>query len=332
MTFRDPVTGANTEYSVSHRLDAERRALHITLHYRPIPTRGKRAGRGHRISLCHRRLHPDEVAALVRRAGLKIVHVTSGAGTTEGRGRSRRDDAVLSRGSMKPHVVCHMMISLDGRIHPSRWTESPDGDRKAWTTVYEDVHGKLAGDAWLVGRVTMAEMSKGTPHPPANPGGVTRPHHFARRDAGSFAIAFDRDGKLHFRQADIGGDHVVVLLGPGVSDAHLAELAGDGISYVVAPDDAMDARPLLELLGRELGIKRLLVEGGGNVNGSLLQAGVVDELSLLIAPALDGARGITGLVEVPAATGLKGKLRLHLASSAALAHGVVHLRYMVEPT
>jgi len=41
--------------------------------------------------------------------------------------------------------------------------------------------------------------------------------------------------------------------------------------------------------------------------------------------------GITGLVEVPEATGLKGKVRLHLASAATLAHGVVHLRYMVEP-
>jgi riboflavin biosynthesis pyrimidine reductase len=33
----------------------------------------------------------------------------------------------------------------------------------------------------------------------------------------------------------------------------------------------------------------LLVEGGGNVNGSLLAAGVVDEISLLVAPAIDGA-------------------------------------------
>jgi SAM-dependent methyltransferase len=73
MLFRDPATGANTEYSVSHRLDAERRALHITLHYRPVPAPGKRAGRGRRISLCHRQLHPDEVAALLRSAGLKIV-------------------------------------------------------------------------------------------------------------------------------------------------------------------------------------------------------------------------------------------------------------------
>jgi riboflavin biosynthesis pyrimidine reductase len=233
---------------------------------------------------------------------------------------------------MKPHVICHMMVSLDGRIHPSRWTASPDGDRKAWTTVYEEVHGTLAGDAWLVGRVTMGEMSKGTPHPPASAGEVARPTHFARRDAGTYAIAFDRSGKLHFARSDIGGDHVVVLLGPGVPDAHLAELAADGISYVVAPDEAMAPRPLLELLGRELGIKRLLVEGGGNVNGSLMAAGVVDEVSLLVAPAVDGALGVTGVFEVPEAAGLAGKARLRFAGSQALAHGVVHLRYAVEPT
>jgi riboflavin biosynthesis pyrimidine reductase len=196
-------------------------------------------------------------------------------------------------------------VSLDGRIHPSRWTESPDGDRKVWSAVYEEVHGTLAGDAWLVGRVTMAEMSKGTPHPPASPGPVARPHHFARRDAATYAIAFDRSGKLHFAKPDIGGDHVVVLLGPGVADAHLAELAGDGISYVIAPDEAMAPRPLLELLGRELGIKRLLVEGGGNVN-------------------------VTGVFEVPDPKGLAGKVRLHLASSETLAHGLVHLRYRVQ--
>jgi riboflavin biosynthesis pyrimidine reductase len=233
---------------------------------------------------------------------------------------------------MKPHVVCHMMVSLDGRIHPSRWTASPNGNRQDWTKVYEHLHDMLAGDAWLVGRVTMAEMSKGSPHPPASPGQVARPHHFAKRDAGTYAIAFDRSGKLHFAKSDIGGDHVVVLLGPDVPDAHLAELAGDGVSYVVAPDEAMAPRPLLELLGRELGIKRLLVEGGGKVNGSLMAAGVVDEVSLLVAPAVDGALGVTGVFEVPEATGLAGKVRLRLASSATLPHGVVHLRYTVEPT
>jgi riboflavin biosynthesis pyrimidine reductase len=234
---------------------------------------------------------------------------------------------------MKPYVVCHMMVSLDGRIHPSRWTESPDGDKKSWSSVYEKVHEALKGDAWLVGRVTMAEMSKAGAHPP--PEGtfhVERPHHFARRDASCYAIAFDREGKLHFAKSDIGGDHVIVLLGAGVPDSHLAELTKDGVSYVVAADDEMNAKPLLELLGLELGIKRLLVEGGGNVNGSMMAAGVVDEISLLIAPAIDGALGITGVFEVPEASGLSGKARLRFMASETLANGIVHLSYTVEPT
>jgi riboflavin biosynthesis pyrimidine reductase len=233
---------------------------------------------------------------------------------------------------MKPHVICHMLISLDGRIHPSRWTQSPDGDRKVWSSTYERVHETLAADAWLVGRVTMAEMSKADAHPPEGPFSVMRPHHFARRDADGYAIAFDRSGKLHFSKPDVGGDHVVVLLGPSVPDRHLAELTKDGVSYVVAPDEGMDARPLLELLGRELGILRLLVEGGGNVNGSMMAAGVVDELSILVAPAIDGAVGVTGVFEVLDARGLAGKARLRLTSSETLEHGLVHLRYAVEPT
>ena len=34
---------------------------------------------------------------------------------------------------MKPHVVCHMITSLDGSLHPSRFTASPDGSRADWS-------------------------------------------------------------------------------------------------------------------------------------------------------------------------------------------------------
>ncbi len=62
---------------------------------------------------------------------------------------------------MKPEIVCLMMSSLDGGLHPSKWTESPDGGRKEWTALYQKAHEDLQGDAWIVGRVTMAEMAKG---------------------------------------------------------------------------------------------------------------------------------------------------------------------------
>ena len=232
--------------------------------------------------------------------------------------------------STRPYVICHMMVSLDGRIHPSRWTESSDGARSDWSKLYERVHETLEGDAWLVGRVTMAEMSRAEAHPPAGTVEVERPHHFAQRDAASYAVALDRSGKLHFAKPDIGGDHVVVLLGRDVPDSHLAELAADGVSYIVAEDEAMEVAPLLEALGRELGVRRLLLEGGGHINGSLLAAGLVDEISLLVAPAIDGGEGVTGVFDAGDA-GLAGKAKLRLLSAETLEHGVVHLRYAAGP-
>ena len=231
---------------------------------------------------------------------------------------------------MKPRIICHMLASLDGGLHPSRYTTSPDGTPAEWSSLYEQIHGDLEGDAWIVGRVTMAEMSKAAAHPPAHAGKVERPHHFAQRDAGSFAVALDASGKLHFAKPDVGGDHVVVLLGRDVSDSHLAELAADGVSYIVSETAEIDLAAMLDVLGRELSIRRLLLEGGAGINGSFFAAGLVDELSLLVAPALDARAGNQGFVEFGEG-GLDGKMQLSLTSCETLAHGLIHLRYAVSP-
>jgi riboflavin biosynthesis pyrimidine reductase len=229
---------------------------------------------------------------------------------------------------MKPHIICHMLASLDGSLHPSRYTASPDGTRAEWSSLYEHIHNELAGDAWIVGRVTMAEMSKAAAHPPANAGKVDRPHHFAKRGADTYAVALDASGKVHFSKPDIGGDHVVVLLGHDVADSHLAELAADGVSYIVAETTDIDLAAMLDVLGRELGISRLLLEGGAGINGSFFAAGLVDELSFLVAPALDARAANQGFIEF-GESGLAGKVQLSLTDCKTLAHGVIHLRYAV---
>ena len=231
---------------------------------------------------------------------------------------------------MKPHIICHMLASLDGSLHPSRYTASRDGTRAEWSGLYEQIHGDLQGDAWIVGRITMAEMSKAGAHPPAHAGKVERPHHFAQRDAGTYAVALDTSGKLHFAKPDVGGDHVVVLLGRDVADSHLAELAADGVSYIVSETAEIDLAAMLDVLGRELSIRRLLLEGGAGINGSFFAAGLVDELSLLVAPALDARAGNQGFVEF-GESGLAGKMQLSLTSCETLAHGLIHLRYAVSP-
>lgn len=235
---------------------------------------------------------------------------------------------------MKPHVVCLMEISLDGRIHPSRWTKSPDGDRKGWGQVYERTHQELAGDAWLIGRVTMAEMSKASSMPDVDAReAAPRPFHFASGHAKPYAITIDRRGVLAFAKPDIGGDHVVVVVGADVPDAHLHKLVQAGVSYVVAadvePGGDLDLHALLAALHRELGIARLLVEGGGKTCGAFLAAGVVDELSLLLAPAIDGAPGIEGVFDVRDPRGLAGKVELRFLAATPVEHGMLHLRYAV---
>ncbi|MBB3660341.1 riboflavin biosynthesis pyrimidine reductase [Rhizobium sp. BK650] len=228
---------------------------------------------------------------------------------------------------MKPEVVCLMMSSLDGGLHPSQWTASPDGGRKEWTALYQTTHEALRGDAWIVGRVTMAEMAKGKPHPPQSTGSVERPQHFADRKANNYAIALDTSGKLHFTRPDVDGDHIVVILGSEVPDAHLAELAADGISYIVSSSAEIDLRAALDVLKQELGIRKLLLEGGAAINGAFFAAGLIDEFHLLVAPALDGSGG------QPVVTfdgGLAGKTQLSLLSAEAIGNGVIALRYKVH--
>lgn len=227
----------------------------------------------------------------------------------------------------RPHVICLMTSSIDGGLHPSRYTKSPDGTAKDWSGLYEGLHGQLGGDGWIVGWVTMAEMAKGEPHPPAEVGRVERPCHFARRDASQYAVALDGGGKLHFKGPDIGGDAVVVLLGPDVSDVHLAELMGDGVSYIVSDSAGIDLPHALALLRSELGIQRLLLEGGAGIVGSFLAEGLVDELHIVVAPALDGRPDIQTIVSSDDAA--FADVRLSLRDCVRLDHGAVHLQYEV---
>ena len=231
---------------------------------------------------------------------------------------------------MKPTVICLMITSPDGSLHPSRWTTSPDGTRSDWSKLYEALHARHQANAWIVGRTTMAEISKAGPHPKAEAPPAERPAHFANRDAKSFALAIDRSGKLHFNEGTLYGDHVVVLLGQDVPDSHLAELAADGVSYLVADTTTMDIGAMLELLNRELGIERILLEGGAATNGALMAAGLVDELSLVVAPALEAQTGSDRVIE-HGPEGLAGKTSLSLIACEALDHGAVHLHYRVLP-
>jgi riboflavin biosynthesis pyrimidine reductase len=99
------------------------------------------------------------------------------------------------------------------------------------------------------------------------------------------------------------------------------------VSYIVSAATEYDIPSLLDVLAREFGITHLVVEGGAKTNGTFLAAQVIDELRVLIAPALDGAEQVQGIVDYR--NGLAGVVRLQFKSADVLDHGVVQLAYAV---
>jgi riboflavin biosynthesis pyrimidine reductase len=192
----------------------------------------------------------------------------------------------------KPYVLCHMVCSVDGRIWGSRWRPKAN----VVPNLFERLHDQMGGGSWLCGRVTAQEFAKGTaPHYPPTDQVFPRENWFAQREAKgdvkAWGIFLDGKGKAVWARKDIGGDPILVILTEAVPDSHLAGLRADGVSYIFAGKTEIDLAAALETLNRELGIERIMLEGGGGANGALLRAGLIDELSLVICPVIDGSTG-----------------------------------------
>jgi len=142
----------------------------------------------------------------------------------------------------------------------------------------------------------------------------------------------DARGKVAWGRADIGGDPIVAVLTEKVSDAHLAGLRNDGVSYIFAGERELNLALALEVLNQELRIKRLLLEGGGVRNGAFLRAGLIDEISLAIFPAVDGAKGAPCVFDSTAdeACAVAPFRSITLESSEVLDGGAVWLRYKLQ--
>jgi riboflavin biosynthesis pyrimidine reductase len=219
-----------------------------------------------------------------------------------------------------------MFTSVDGRVQTKRWAPKFDS-----AGAYERMHAELNGDAWLVGRTTGEEFNeRDEPYPPYHGEPIPRDDWFAVEQADSWAVIMDAHGKIAWGTSDVSGDRIVVILTRQVSDSHLAGLRGDGVSYIFGGDAEIDLSRVVDVLGTRLGIKRLLMEGGGTANGAMLAAGLIDELHLVIAPHVDGSRRSPSLFDVEGAEDRRLPIKdMVLESHEVLTGGMVLLRYRI---
>jgi riboflavin biosynthesis pyrimidine reductase len=217
-----------------------------------------------------------------------------------------------------------MMSSLDGRIIVQRWGPNVPGRDD-----YETTAATFKAQAWMCGRVTMEkDFTKGRqPDLQPVPQPLDRTDFVAKHAAETFVIAVDAHGKLGWEAAAIDGEHLISVLTEQVPDEYLAYLRRLGISYVFGGAKTLDFALVLDKLARLFPIQTILLEGGGHINGSLLKAGLIDELSLLHVPVIDGASASATVFEQGDAPGAAPQLRLLAVQQRP--HDVVWLRYEV---
>ncbi|UOQ76733.1 dihydrofolate reductase family protein [Hymenobacter sp. 5516J-16] len=230
----------------------------------------------------------------------------------------------------RPHVICHMMSSVDGKILSANWQDEKLTD--TFSEYFEKYHETFTSQAWMCGRVTMERDFSGGVQPNLLPA----PHPIAREpfvgdaQATSFAVAVDAHGRLGWDANTTGGDHIVEVLTEQVTDDYLYYLQRQGISYLFAGRTEVDFALALEQLAALFPIETLMLEGGGHLNGSLLNAGLIDELSLLLLPIADGTPKSPTTFEVSDYLRKGPATRLHLTEVQQLDNDVVWLRYSFQ--
>ncbi len=96
------------------------------------------------------------------------------------------------------------------------------------------------------------------------------------------------------------------------------------MSYIVSDKNDIDLASRARCSRGEFGIKPLVVEGGADTNGAFLVSGLVDELIVLVAPALDGSENVQGIVHWR--DRFAGKVRLQFKAANVLGNGVVDMQ------
>jgi len=234
--------------------------------------------------------------AALRRAG---VAVTEGVEEVAARELNRFFLHHIATG--RPRVIVKSATSLDGRVATrtgsSRWITG-EASRRRVHELRQAVDGILVGagtviadDPSLTVRIDSASLAA------AN---VRHPRPIVLDSAGRIPLArtlFDRER----------APNTLVVTTPAMSDAHRTRLRARGVDVLVLDPDVADARipldALLNHLGRA-GVQSLLVEGGPEVHGAFLDAGLADELWCFVAPIIIGGKA------APASVGGRGIDRL----------------------
>jgi 2,5-diamino-6-(ribosylamino)-4(3H)-pyrimidinone 5'-phosphate reductase len=239
-----------------------------------------------------------------------------------------------------------MWASLDARISLGRNRPGKEFASLVFTPAVQDVFRRVRATerpgATLSGSGTI--LAGAGPLPPPNdrreqgrtPAGTQTedylpPHAVDRPDRKGWFVVPDSRGLITWGQVeDEEGQHLLVLAARVTPADYLRHLRERGIPYIVAGEGRIDLEEALKRLSGRLEVTTVLSEGGGKLNGALLRRGLVDEVNVVIVPALVADEHAPTVFDAPPLGPAERPQRLRLLHSEVLVDGGVWLRYAVE--
>lgn len=193
---------------------------------------------------------------------------------------------------MKPYVISHMMMSVDGRIDCPMVAQISGEE-------YYTALDSFGTSSKLSGRVTAAlECPAVSEEISGNAGsdiGIKSVNKAV--ESNEYTIVVDTHGRLQMICGEADGHPLLVIMSEQVSEEHLAMLRRNNVSWIATGRESINLRRAVEIMAEQFGVERLIVVGGGNVNGGFLEAGLIDEVSVMMAPGIDGRRGMTAVFD-----------------------------------
>lgn len=237
----------------------------------------------------------------------------------------------------RPYIFCHMMTSLDGKIM-GNYMDTPEGEA-AGKVFYNIAFGKTPyykHQGWLSGRVTTddnftfyekPELDENAPFVPDG-------DFVAQPDAEMYYVSIDPSGKLGWKSSVLTYQdttaHVLEVLTEKAGNAYKAFLRKLGISYIIAGTDSLDYSLAMEKVKKLFGIEMLMLGGGGVLNWSFIQAGMCDEVSVVIAAAADGSSDTPALFATRGGLAPNKAVGFQLEQAEIKDGGCVWLRYLLK--
>ena len=180
------------------------------------------------------------------------------------------------------------MSLLDGRIDCDVTEKIETGDE------YYDALNRLDCSSTLMGRVTMQmHYASAEPYDVQNNQPVGEECFNIAIQTKGYIIAIDTKGRLKWPHNQFDGMPLLVITSEDNPKEYLDTLTKQYMSWIAVGKSSIELKRAMEILRAEFGIEMLSVTGGGNINAAFLKEGLLDEVSMMWCPGIDGRKGMT---------------------------------------